>query len=121
MVRDVLSTFEPDSLKTGEISIRIPGEGDTRARLIDKLRGHDNDNLPKISTKLYNILPVTEEVEQNREDSYKTDTQALLALDLLKDKKLSLHTLIKLQGEDDNIQIIRENLTGNQARMVPTS
>ena len=114
LVRDVLSTFEPDSLKIGEISIRIPGEGDTRARLIDELRGHDNDNLPKISTKLYNILPVTAEVEQNREDSYKTDTQALLALDLLKDKKLSLHTLIKLQGEDDNIQLIRENLTGNQ-------
>ena len=87
LVRDVLSTFEPDSLKIGEISIRIPSEGDTRARLIDELRGHDNDNLPKISTKLYNILPVTEEVDQNREDSYKTDTQALLALDLLKNKK----------------------------------
>jgi hypothetical protein len=49
MVRDKLSTFEPDLLKIGNISIHIPVAGDHRIRIIDDIRGYENDNLHKIS------------------------------------------------------------------------
>jgi hypothetical protein len=57
---------------------------------------------------------VYNETEKNEdEDKVIKDSIAWLAADLIENKKISVETLIKLQAEEEKINIIRENLQGN--------
>jgi hypothetical protein len=113
-VRDTLSLLNPGEISVGTVKITILGNQTERLQIIDELRGFDNELIWRVSPKLENSLPALDinHVKEENEAT-KSDTQAMLAADLLEHSRISVETLMRLQAEDENIKTIRENLTGN--------
>jgi dUTPase len=113
-VRDALSTLNPERVRLGNITINLHGDSDKRLKMVDDLRGFDNENLSKISPKIESMLQTTSIYNTKGEKpDYGNDSQAMLAADLIQNNRLSVETLIKLQNEDEGIKTIKENLVGN--------
>ena len=113
-IRDVLSILQPSAIKIGTLEVKISGERKEIAETMSEMRQIENDILRKSSIKLDSKLPRLQITDITiGSTNLSNDTQAMLAEDLIQDRKISLDTLIKMQGEDENINLIRENLVGN--------
>jgi hypothetical protein len=120
-VRDALSTLNPERVRLGNITINLHGDSDKRLKMVDDLRGFDNENLSKISPKIESMLQTTSIYNTKGEKpDYGNDSQAMLAADLIQNNRLSVETLIKLQNEDEGIKTIKENLVGTQMHITHT-
>jgi hypothetical protein len=113
-IRDVLSTMQPEGITVGSLRVKLKGDRMEVAQTISDLRELENDILRKSSLKLESKMPKLDIMElKTNSPNLSNDTQAMLAEDLIQHNKISLDTLIKMQGEEESIRTIRENLVGN--------
>jgi len=122
IIDEAIGVFSADMISIGNVKINIIGDRFSRIQEIDKLRLWEDDNLLRSSRKIEVRLPTMytakqgpdADIEADSEKAWKNSAgQALLAADLLNNKKLSLDTLQIMQGQDKEISRIRESLLGN--------
>jgi hypothetical protein len=114
-IRDALNTLNPHSINIGCIEVQLCGNLAQRSKQIEELRGMENELLQNWSEKMENKLPTADiNMIKPSTEEYNQDTLAMLSQDLIQHERISLDTLIKMQGEEEYIKTIRENLVGNR-------
>jgi hypothetical protein len=129
-----LDEIAPESIDLEFMNIKLLGEDEERAMQINELLSFEDKLLSDSSLHTASLLPLVhnnqlgivlgKEEPESDPDNFRTEkgelpeltekeSQALLALDLCSDFKLSVCTLISLQNKEKRIKEIKENLVSN--------